>query len=156
MQNHTIAIDAGTTSVRAILFDETYQIIHIESQPLQLNTPNPGWVEQNGIEILNKTTTCLNRTLSHSTSKKLKIKNIGITNQRETAILWDTTSGIPLGAAISWQDIRTKEMMEDLSEEDKKYIQSTTGLVPDTYFSGSKISWMLENYEVQTIQLLEL
>lgn len=142
-----LAIDQGTTSSRAIIFDAQANMLHIAQKELPQHYPKPGWVEHNANDIWNDTLAAA-RTVVEKAGGAKKIAAIGITNQRETTILWDRTTGKPIHRAIVWQDRRTAAFCNDLKKthgaalEDK--VASKTGLLLDPYFSASKIRWILD------------
>lgn len=138
-----LALDQGTTSSRAILVDKLGRVIGIEQQEITLYTPQPGWVEQDAKEIVHSQLDVIQKLLSRV---KVKIVAIGITNQRETTILWDKTSGEPVGPAIVWQDRRTTDRCIELrAAGHSQYIQQKPGLVIDPYFSATKLEWIFHN-----------
>ena len=144
-----LSIDCGTTSTRAIAFDESQNILHIEQKELSLQYPNPDWVEQSPDHIWQSTHECLDLLLSHIDLSS--VHAIGITNQRETTIMWNKATGSAIGPAISWQCRRTADACAALSDH-KQYIKATTGLPLDPYFSASKFQWLLNHYpEAQSL-----
>lgn len=148
MQKYVMALDQGTTSSRCILFDKEGNICAKSQKEYTQIYPQPGWVEHNPMEIwssqLSVATECL-ATLGIDSSA---IAAIGITNQRETTIIWDKQTGQPVYNAIVWQCRRTSEMIDALKEDGfDKVIRAKTGLIPDAYFSASKIAWILDNVE---------
>ena len=143
-----LTIDQGTSSTRAVLFDSTGKILHIEQEPINTIFPENGWVEQDANELWNKTLNVVRKVISYAKSKKFKILSIGITNQRETIVAWDKTNGNVLYNAIVWQDRRTKEYCDELINNNlSAVIKNKTGLLIDPYFSASKINWILKNIE---------
>ena len=148
MQKYVMALDQGTTSSRCILFDKEGNICAKSQKEYTQIYPQPGWVEHNPMEIwssqLSVATECL-ATLGIDSSA---IAAIGITNQRETTIIWDKQTGQPVYNAIVWQCRRTSEMIDARKEDGfDKVIRAKTGLIPDAYFSASKIAWILDNVE---------
>lgn len=143
---YILAIDQGTTSTRAILFDQDQHIIALDQQEFNQYFPQPGWVEHDAEEIWQTVlTTCRNAIAKSHVDPKL-IRGLGISNQRETSILWERASGKVIGRAIVWQDRRTAEACEKLKANNlTAWIQQKTGLLPDPYFSATKIRWMLNN-----------
>lgn len=140
---HLLALDQGTTSSRAILFDKAGKIIEIAQKELKLHTPENGWVEQNAEDIWRDTLTT-----AKIVSKGAEIAAIGITNQRETTIIWDRVTGKPLYNAIVWQDRRTSETCRALkSAGHEDMVTEKTGLLLDPYFSATKIAWILKNVD---------
>ncbi len=139
--SYLIAIDAGTTSVRSLVIDESSSIVDISQRELTQYFPRPGWVEHDAEEIWAAVSETLHDVCSKITEP---IIGIGITNQRETVVAWDASTGQPLHKAIVWQDNRTVTHCEDLIENNHlELVRRTTGLVLDPYFSGTKYSWLL-------------
>ena len=139
-----LTIDQGTTSSRALLFDEKGKVIDLFQKDFKQIYPNEGWVEHNPLEILSSTILCCESIISKNSN--IEIKSIGITNQRETILAWDKKTGKPFYNAIVWQDRRTSEFCSNLKKEGlEREINKKTGLLLDPYFSSSKISWLLEN-----------
>lgn len=143
-----MALDQGTTSSRAILFDKKGNIVSVAQKEFTQYFPKPGWVEHDPLEIW---ATQAGVAAEATTKKGLNGKNIegiGITNQRETVVVWDKKTGQPIYNAIVWQDKRTAKYCEELKANGKaKMIQEKTGLVIDSYFSGTKVKWILDNVE---------
>lgn len=143
-----MALDAGTTSSRAIIFDKEGNIISTSQREIEQFYPNPGWVEQNPMEIWATQYSTALEALEQSGIKSREIKAIGITNQRETTVIWDKNTGKPIYNAIVWQCRRTSDITDDLKEKGlAEIIKKKTGLVVDAYFSGTKIKWILDNVE---------
>lgn len=141
-----IALDQGTTSSRSVLFDEQGTIRGIAQQEFRQIFPQSGWVEHDPKEILNTQMGTLNRLIEDHNVDLSTIAAIGITNQRETTIVWDKKTGEPVYNAIVWQDKRTAPICEDLKSRGlEQYIRENTGLVIDSYFSGTKVKWILDN-----------
>ncbi|HEX9500753.1 MAG TPA: FGGY family carbohydrate kinase, partial [Thermoanaerobaculia bacterium] len=134
-----LAIDQGTTSSRAIAFDADGNVVAIAQRELQQIYPQPGWVEHDPREIV-----ASQLAVAAEASRNLEIDAIGITNQRETTILWDRKSGEPIANAIVWQDRRTAAICDALREYEPLF-RERTGLVLDPYFSGTKIRWLLDH-----------
>ena len=146
MKQYVIALDQGTTSSRAIIFDKEQNIIAMAQKEFIQHYPKEGWVEHDPMEIYASQYGVLIEVLAKSGVKAEEIAAIGITNQRETAIVWDKNTGRPVYNAIVWQCRRTASICEDLKARGlTDYIQKTTGLVVDAYFSGTKIKWILDN-----------
>ncbi|MBT6119880.1 glycerol kinase GlpK [bacterium] len=138
-----IGLDLGTTGVRSIAFDQKGVIITSNYQEIRQSYPNPGWVEQDPLNILNVTLELL-----HKTAQDLmgySILTVGITNQRETTVLWNSKTGLPIYPAIVWQDIRTTKYCASLKKEHFLRVKEKTGLFIDAYFSATKIKWILDN-----------
>ena len=145
MQKYVIALDQGTTSSRAVIFDQQARIVAMKSYEFEQIYPQPGWVEHDPAAILNSQIDALREAVRISEIPLEAIAAIGITNQRETTILWDRKTGRPVHNAIVWQCRRTAPIIKRLCDEGlEDYIRDTTGLVPDAYFSGSKLSWLLD------------
>jgi glycerol kinase len=148
MKRFILALDQGTTSSRAILFDEDGIIHGVSQKEFTQIFPQPGWVEHDPREIWNSQLEVAKDVIkSHSISID-QIAGIGITNQRETTVVWDKSTGVPIYNAIVWQDRRTAPICERLKNEGlADYISNETGLVIDAYFSGTKINWILDNVD---------
>ena len=145
MAQYVIALDQGTTSSRAVIFDEQARIVAMKSYEFEQIYPQPGWVEHDPTAILNPQIDALREAVRISGVPVEEIAAVGITNQRETTLLWDRKTGRPVYNAIVWQCRRTAPIVRRLCEEGlERHIRETTGLVPDAYFSGSKLSWLLE------------
>jgi len=143
-----VAIDQGTSSCRALLIDTTGTIIDIVQKEFTQIFPKSGWVEHNANEIWDTQFYVFEQLLNLNKVAPDQIKGIGITNQRETTVVWDRNTSEPIFNAIVWQDRRTASICEELKERGlEKYIRETTGLVVDAYFSGTKVKWILENVE---------
>ncbi len=141
-----IALDQGTTSSRSVLFDEQGNIKGIAQQEFRQIFPQPGWVEHDPKEILNSQLGTLYKLIDEQRIDVSSIAAIGITNQRETAIVWDRKTGEPVYNAIVWQDKRTAPICESLKKQGlEPYVRQNTGLVIDSYFSGTKVKWILDN-----------
>ena len=141
-----ISIDQGTTSSRAILFGEDGSILKTCQMEFEQIYPKPGWVEHNPEEIWETTKSVLKDLYHSDITKKHKIRGIGITNQRETTILWDKKSGKPIYNAIVWQDRRTSDFCKSLVKQGlEETVMNKSGLVIDPYFSATKIKWILDN-----------
>ncbi len=141
------AIDQGTTSTRFIIFDLSGKIIASEQKEHQQIYPQPGWVEHNPLEIWQNTQEVISSTLLKSGIRAREIAAVGITNQRETAIIWEKTTGKPVHPAIVWQDTRTDKICSQLAQVGRQdRFRSKTGLPLATYFSGPKVKWVLDNF----------
>ena len=148
MQTYILALDQGTTSSRAILFDQNGQIKAIEQQEFPQIFPKPGWVEHDPHDIWNTQITVAQKMMKTQNIEPKQIKGIGITNQRETTLIWDKRTGVPIYNAVVWQDRRTASLCTELKEKGHEdYIRKTTGLVIDAYFSGTKVKWILDHVE---------
>ena len=146
MQKYVMALDQGTTSSRCILFDKAGNICSMSQKEFTQIYPRPGWVEHNPMEIWSSQLAVATECMAMAGADPEQIAAIGITNQRETTILWNRHTGEPVYNAIVWQCRRTSDMIEELKTDgfDQK-IREKTGLVPDAYFSASKIAWILQN-----------
>ena len=147
MKRYIAALDQGTTSSRCILFDQDQNILGTAQRELTQIYPQPGWVEQDPMEIWSSQYGVMNEVIAQSGVDPRDIAGIGITNQRETTILWDKNTGRPVYNAIVWQCRRTAPLVDELLRTPgmADYIRENTGLVPDAYFSATKIKWILEN-----------
>ena len=143
---YALALDQGTTSSRAILFDQSGAVRSVAQREFKQIFPQPGWVEHDPEEIAASQIEVALETLARAQAEASDIAAIGITNQRETTIVWDRETGKTVHNAIVWQDRRTAAFCDRLKAEGaEKLIQQKTGLLVDAYFSGSKISWILEH-----------
>jgi len=143
---HILALDQGTTSSRAILFDESGSIKAVAQQEFRQIFPKPGWVEHDPIEIWASQAGVATEVLGRAGLRPKDVAAIGITNQRETTVVWDRETGEPVYNAIVWQDRRTAGMCDRLRADGKAALfQEKTGLVVDAYFSGTKVRWILDN-----------
>ena len=148
MKKFIISIDQGTTSTRSILFDTAGRQVFISQKELKQYFPKNGWVEHDPEEIWRKTNITLKEVISKSRNLGGKILTIGITNQRETTLVWDASTGKPIYNAIVWQDRRTAEDCMRLKKDGyEEIIKNKTGLLLDPYFSATKISWILDNVD---------
>lgn len=139
------AIDQGTTGTRCILFDDAGRIVASDYRRHEQRYPNPGWVEHDPAEIWTSTKTVVRGALEEANREAAAIAAIGITNQRETTVLWDEATGEPLHDAIVWQDRRTTDRIDALEAAGKsEWIRERTGLEPDAYFSATKLEWLLD------------
>lgn len=145
---HLLAIDQGTTSTRAIIFDAGGHPLATHQLEFKQYFPADGWVEHDALEIWGTVECVCREALRKAALKAQDIAAIGITNQRETTVLWDRATGIPVHHAIVWQDRRTASICEKLKKENHEaMVQEKTGLLLDPYFSASKLAWLLENVE---------
>lgn len=146
MKKYVLALDEGTTSARSILFDRECNIVSSSQHEFTQYYPHPGWVEQDPMEIYANQYATLTECIAKSGISSDEIAGIGITNQRETTIIWNKLTGKPIYNAIVWQCRRTSDICDSLiSEGYSDYIQKTTGLRIDAYFSATKIKWILDN-----------
>ena len=142
---YLVALDQGTTSSRAIVFDEKGTLLSVHAIEFEQIYPEPGWVEHDPMRILSTQIDALRAAVALAKINPADIAAIGITNQRETTLLWDKETGAPVYNAIVWQCRRTASMVEALRAEGlEQYIRDTTGLLPDAYFSGTKLAWLLK------------
>ena len=148
MKDYIMALDAGTTSNRAIIFNKKGEIISVAQKEFTQHFPKPGWVEHDPSEIWSTQLGVCTEAMAKENIDASNIAGIGITNQRETTIVWEKETGRPVYNAIVWQCRRTADMADKLVEDGYgKMIKEKTGLVVDPYFSGTKIRWILDNIE---------
>ena len=149
MKRYIAALDQGTTSSRCIIFDKEQNVVGVSQKEYTQLYPQPGWVEHDPVEIYSSQYGVLMEALAQTGIDPEEIAAIGITNQRETTILWDKNTGRPVYNAIVWQCRRTADLCEKLMENEEltAYIKENTGLLIDAYFSASKIKWILDNVE---------
>ena len=146
MEEFILALDQGTTSSRAIIFDKNGKSVSVAQKEFPQHFPKPGWVEHDPAEIWSSQIGVAAEAVSRAKLKSDNIRAIGITNQRETTVVWDRTTGEPIYNAIVWQDRRTSDYCDQLrSEGYEKMVQEKTGLVLDSYFVATKVRWILEN-----------
>jgi len=145
MEKYILALDAGTTSSRAILFEHNGGIKAIAQHEFTQYFPKESWVEHDGLEIWNTQLKAINEVIEKAQINIEQIHAMGITNQRETTLIWNRKTGIPIHNAIVWQDRRTSGICDSLKKEGKeKQFYDKTGLILDAYFSGTKIKWILD------------
>ena len=148
MPKYILALDQGTTSSRAILFDDKQNIAAVSQKEFTQLYPKEGWVEHNPMEIWSSQYAVMMEVIAQSNIRAADLAAIGITNQRETTILWDKATGMPIYNAIVWQCRRTAPIVDGLvAQELTGHIRQTTGLLPDAYFSATKIRWILDHVE---------
>ena len=147
MEGFILSLDQGTTSSRAIIFNTKGKIISIAQKEFTQIYPQPGWVEHDPNEIWSSQVSVLTEAIIKAGLKPANISAIGITNQRETTVVWDRFTGEPVYNAIVWQDRRTAAFCDSIKGQHGKNIQQKTGLATDAYFSASKIKWILDNVE---------
>ncbi|WP_088072570.1 glycerol kinase GlpK [Gottfriedia luciferensis] len=148
MNKYILSLDQGTTSSRAILFNKDGKIVHVAQKEFTQHFPKPGWVEHNAQEIWGSILAVIATCLSEADVKPEQVAGIGITNQRETTVVWDKTTGKPIYNAIVWQSRQTSEICDDLKEKGYgEIVHEKTGLLIDAYFSGTKVKWILDNVE---------
>lgn len=148
MEKFILALDQGTTSCRALLFDKKGTIVSSAQKEFTQHFPKSGWVEHDALEIWNTQAEMMKSAISQKNISPESIAAIGITNQRETVVVWNKNTGQPIYNAIVWQDKRTAKYCDSLKKEGKSaMIRQKTGLVIDAYFSGTKVKWILDNVE---------
>ena len=148
MEKYILSLDQGTTSSRAVLFNKKGEIVKIAQREFRQIFPKPGWVEHNASEIWGSILAVIATVLSESEVKPDQIEGIGITNQRETTVVWDKETGLPVYNAIVWQSRQTAGICEELKEQGHNDLfRNKTGLLIDAYFSGTKVKWILDNVE---------
>lgn len=147
MKKYIVALDQGTTSSRAIIFDNEQNILGVSQKEITQIYPKEGWVEHNPMEIWASQYGVLQEVMAKTNISQEEIAAIGITNQRETTIVWDKNTGEPVYNAIVWQCRRTAGICDKLKEQEglSEYVKEATGLIIDAYFSGTKIKWILDN-----------
>jgi glycerol kinase len=148
METYILSLDQGTTSSRAILFNKNGEPAYTAQKEFKQYFPKSGWVEHNANEIWSSILAVIASCLSESGVKPEQIAGIGITNQRETTVVWDKKTGQPIHNAIVWQSRQTASICEELKEAGQEQIfREKTGLLMDAYFSGTKVKWLLDNVE---------
>lgn len=147
-EKFVLAIDEGTTSARAIVFNHSGQIVSVGQKEFEQIFPRAGWVEHNPVEIWESVREVVGSALSKAQINRHQLAAVGITNQRETAVVWDRTTGEPVYNAIVWQDTRTQKICDELAgDEGADRFKDICGLPLATYFSGPKVKWILDNVE---------
>ena len=147
-KRHILAIDQGTTSSRAMIFSETGDCVAIAQQEFRQYYPRNGWVEHDPEEIWTSVVEVCREALVQAAGKGLEVVGIGITNQRETTVVWDRRTGKPIFNAIVWQDRRTADICARLKEEGHEdFVNERTGLLLDPYFSATKLGWILAHID---------
>ena len=153
MKKYIISIDQGTTSTRAILFDQQQNILAVSQEEIHNSFPQPGWVEQDANEIWLSTLSCLSSLFLKSGAQPDEVASIGITNQRETTVVWNKKTGMPIHNAIVWQSRQTAAIVERYKKMGvEPLIKEKTGLVLDPYFSATKIRWVLEEKNIHNTE----
>lgn len=149
MKKYVIALDQGTTSSRTIIFDHEQNIVAVAQKEFTQIYPKQGWVEHNPMEIWSSQYGVLNEAIAQAGIRPEEVAAIGITNQRETTVVWDKNTGVPVYNAIVWQCRRTSNICDELRAKEgmADYVRENTGLQIDAYFSGTKIKWILDNVE---------
>ncbi len=148
MPGYVGAIDQGTTSTRFMIFDEAGLVVSSAQEEHRQILPRPGWVEHDPNEIWEKTRRVIGSALAAANLRPAKLEAVGLTNQRETAVVWDPATGDPVANAIVWQDTRTAEFCRSLAGGDADRFRDATGLPVSTYFSGPKIRWLLDEHDL--------
>ena len=147
-KQYVLALDEGTSSARAIVFDRGGEIVSIGQREFRQIYPNPGWVEHDPLEIWNVQLSAAREALLQANVRPEQLAAIGITNQRETCVVWDRATGLPIHNALVWQDRRTAGACDELKARGAEaYVREATGLVIDAYFSGTKIAWILDHVD---------
>ena len=147
-KKYILALDQGTTSSRAIIFNKKGEIVAKAQNEFTQHYPENGWVEHDPMEILFSQISAILTVLRKEAVDPKEIAAIGITNQRETTVVWEKETGRPIYNAIVWQCRRTADLCEELKAQGlNDYVKSTTGLLIDAYFSGTKIKWILDHVE---------
>ncbi|RSK26617.1 glycerol kinase [Bacillus sp. HMF5848] len=148
MEKYILSLDQGTTSSRAILFNKKGEIVHVAQKEFTQIFPKPGWVEHNANEIWGSVLAVIASCLSEADVKPDQVSAIGITNQRETTVVWDKITQKPIYNAIVWQSRQTADICEELKAQGHdELFRKKTGLLIDAYFSGTKVKWILDNVE---------
>ena len=148
MMRYIVSLDQGTTSSRAILINQNGNLIDIKQKEFSQIFPRQGWVEHNPIEILKTQYQVFENLLTENSINPSDIISIGITNQRETTVVWDRKTGEPVYNAIVWQDKRTSDICDKMKSDGfEDYVKEKTGLVIDSYFSATKLKWIIDNVE---------
>src|SRR6187551_2200862 len=146
--HYILALDQGTTSSRSIIFDKQGNIISVAQKEFKQIFPQPGWVEHDAEEIWGAQFGTMAEAVAKANITMKQVAGIGITNQRETTVVWERSTGKPIYNAIVWQDRRTAAYCDELRAKGlDKMIQEKTGLIVDAYFSASKVKWILDNVE---------
>ena len=146
MEEFILSIDQGTTSTRAILFDKQGKLRYSSQREITQYFPHPGWVEHDALEIYQSVIEVVQSLFIENNIKANQIKGIGITNQRETTVVWNKKTGQPIYHAIVWQSRQSQDICDQLIQEGySEFIQNKTGLLINPYFSASKIKWILEH-----------
>ena len=147
-EKYVLAIDEGTTSARAIIFNHSGQIVSVGQKEVEQIFPRAGWVEHDAVEIWESVREVIGQALSKASINRHQLSAVGITNQRETAVVWDKNTGEPVYNAIVWQDTRTQKICDELAgDEGPDRFKDICGLPLATYFSGPKVKWILDNVE---------
>ncbi|MEM2850014.1 MAG: glycerol kinase GlpK, partial [Candidatus Bathyarchaeia archaeon] len=140
-----LALDEGTTSARAILFDGESNVLGLGQYGFSQIYPHPGWVEHDPDEVWDAQVKAIREAFVNARIEPSRVATVGVTNQRETTIIWDRSTGRPVYNAVVWQCRRTADLVEDLKRNYGELFKAKTGLIPDSYFSGPKVKWLLDN-----------
>lgn len=146
-KKYFLILDIGTSGAKGVLFDFELNLINEVRVPFNISHPKKGWVEENPLELFKKSVSVLKSVMKQTKVKPSEIISFGITNQRETTILWDTKTGKAIYPAIVWEDTRTKSICSKLNKKNEKNVREKTGLTIDPYFSATKIDWILSNVQ---------
>lgn len=155
MSDYILSIDQGTTSSRAILFNREGSIVAVSQKEFEQIYPKPGWVEHDPLEIWSTQVSVVTEAIAKAGLNSIDIHAIGITNQRETTVVWDKETGLPIYNAIVWQDRRTSDYCDSIRTEHGDMIRQKTGLIIDSYFSATKVRWILENVPGGRLKAIE-
>src|SRR5690242_19334604 len=148
MPKYSVALDQGTTSSRAMVFDHSGKVVAVSQKEHEQIYPKPGWVEHDPKEVWARCQEVIDEAMEAAGASKDDIAALGITNQRETAVVWDKTTGEPVMNAIVWQDTRTDKLVDELSADGgQDRFREQVGLPLATYFSGPKVRWILDNVD---------
>jgi glycerol kinase len=148
MANYVGALDQGTTSTRFMIFDHAGAVVGVDQKEHEQIYPKPGWVEHDALEIWARATDVIDGALKKANLQASDLAAVGITNQRETAVVWDRRTGKPVYNALVWQDTRTQDIVNTLSADGgQDRFRAKTGLPLATYFSGTKVKWILDNVD---------
>ncbi|WP_027063225.1 glycerol kinase GlpK [Mesoplasma seiffertii] len=147
MEKYILTLDEGTTSARSLITNKQGEIIAVEQSEFTQYFPKEGWVEHDAVEIWNTQRSTLVSVLNKSKIKGTQIEAIGITNQRETVVLWNSETGLPIYNAIVWQDQRTADLCANMTQEQVDMVRNKTGLIINPYFSATKVQWILDNVQ---------
>src|SRR4051794_6239020 len=148
MAKYAAALDQGTTSTRCMVFDQGGRVVSVAQKEHEQIYPKPGWVEHDAKEVWERSKEVMQEALDSAGAGAGDISGLGITNQRETAVVWDRTTGEPVMNAIVWQDTRTDRLVDEYARDGgQDRLRAQTGLPLATYFSGPKVRWILDNVE---------
>src|SRR5919197_4346904 len=146
VERYVMAVDQGTTSTRCILFDHAGRLVSVTQREHKQHFPRPGWVEHDAVEIWRNFERIAPEAVTQAGATRDQVAGLGIANQRETTVLWDRHTGLPVGRAVVWQDTRTDRLVDELSERpEAEMVRERCGLPLATYFSAPRIRWMLDH-----------